>query len=61
MKENISVKLDMKSFNDINEVVETTTKEEKKAVKWLKENKPIQIQLKFAKPFWDISEDDIDK
>jgi hypothetical protein len=32
------------------------TKEEKKALKWLKENAPVKINIKYQNPFWCIDE-----
>jgi hypothetical protein len=51
----IKVLLDEDLLHDENAPkIERSTPEEKKAVKWLRENAPVAISVKFSNPFWDI-------
>lgn len=57
MKPLVNVILDTKSLDSEDmDSIERTSKDEKKALKWLKENAPIEIQVKYEIPFWSIDE-----
>jgi hypothetical protein len=55
MRPTINVVLDTKLIEDeVGEAIERTSADERKAVKWLKENSPIDIEVKYQQPFWEI-------